>query len=253
MSNEISYVHQSGKIISFTPTTSISPDVYEIWKFFDDHPECLDMDDEDVQELPMMWFRKASLFKARRCGRPATGMDKVVYPTEEECIARAMVALSKQTQYALRNLATIDIQEIQNNVSGLPFRKKVTRKAIAKLMARRTVQNTNVPMLIGNLQTTSTQAKSLQTMSGQTMSGQTMSGQTMSGQTMSAQTISGKSKEQSSQTTNLLSNAQDQSPTYLSKLLSTTTLGANILPGAKIPHQVRLRSATGPKWSSDSE
>jgi len=105
--------------------------VYEIWKFFDDHPETLDMDDEDVQEMDGMWFRKASLFQARCHGRPQNGMENASYPTEAECISRTFAVLKEQTTYS--NLQHVDIQDIQNNVSGLPFRKRITRKALALL------------------------------------------------------------------------------------------------------------------------
>ena len=57
------------------------------------------MDDEDVQDMDEMWYRKASLFRARTNGRPTTGMDTIIYPTEEECVARAFNALQNQTVF----------------------------------------------------------------------------------------------------------------------------------------------------------
>jgi len=134
MAEELKYMHRSGKEISFMAKSKKTPkSVYEIWKFFDNHPEALEMDDEDVQEMEGMWFRKASLFQARWHGRPDSGMEDVHYPTEAECITRALAALEKQKQYP--NLQHVDIQDIQNNVPGLPFRKKITRKALALLEA----------------------------------------------------------------------------------------------------------------------
>jgi hypothetical protein len=128
---EISYLHSSGKRISCgKPTTEIPQHVYEIWKFFDANPDCCELDDEEVQEKPQMFYRKAALFQARQYGRPEQGMENVVYPTEQQCIERTVATLQKQTKYRISQLKKVDIQNLQNNVSGLVFRKRITNRAI---------------------------------------------------------------------------------------------------------------------------
>src|SRR5690348_5924402 len=115
MAMEISYKHRSGKEISFTQSAEMPWHCYAIWRFFDSHPECVDMDDEDVQQYTEMYFRKASLFQARQMGRPKDGMmNAIEYPTKQDCITMTILILQKEMRAGNDVLDdTIDIQDLQ--------------------------------------------------------------------------------------------------------------------------------------------
>lgn len=126
----ITTLHRTGKQISFSLTSTIPLYVFQIWAFFDLHPDCIHADVEDVQKEPSMYFRKAALLKALHLGRPEKGMEDIVYPTEQVCVEHALSILRNQKRF--QNVFVIDIQELQNEVA-IPYRKSITRQALCIL------------------------------------------------------------------------------------------------------------------------
>src|SRR6202161_568618 len=100
----------------------IPSEVYHIWQFIDNHPECKNMDEEDMQEMANMWYRKAAINRALKYGKP-TDFDSFAmsYPLEQDCVSSTYEILLQQKIYSLDQIFEINIQELQNNVPGLCF------------------------------------------------------------------------------------------------------------------------------------
>ncbi len=123
------------KLFEFKEVQSddIPSSVYHIWQFIDKHPECKDMDEEELQGVEGMWFRKVAIAQALDYGRPKTDPMPNTYPTEEQAVAEVQDILQKQKKYRLEELLQVNLQVLQNNVVGLVYRKRITRQALKNL------------------------------------------------------------------------------------------------------------------------
>jgi hypothetical protein len=91
------------------------------------------MDEEEIQEMDGMWFRKAVINRAMIYEKPELNLYDAPYPSEQDCVLHTLEILKKQKKYTLKQVVTMDIQDLQNTVPGLSYRKKITRQALAML------------------------------------------------------------------------------------------------------------------------
>jgi hypothetical protein len=118
-------------VFEYDTPTNIPKDAYHVWQFIDLHPECKDMDEEELQEIDGMWFRKAVINRAMTYEKPQ--FYDTPYPSENDCVLHTLEILKKQKKYTLKQIVMMDIQDLQNTVPGLSYRKKITRQALAML------------------------------------------------------------------------------------------------------------------------
>jgi hypothetical protein len=121
------------KVFEYDTPAKIPKDAFHVWQFIDLHPECKDMDEEEIQEMDGMWFRKAVINRAMTYEKPELNLYDAFYPSEQDCVLHTLKILKKQKKYTLKQVVTMDIQYLQNTVPGLSYRKKITRQALAML------------------------------------------------------------------------------------------------------------------------
>jgi hypothetical protein len=119
------------KIFEYDTPSKIPKDAVHVWQFIDLHPECRHMDEEEIQEMDGMWFRKAVINRAMTYENPH--LYDIPYPSEEDCVLHTLEILKKQKKYTLKQVIKMDIQDLQNSVPGLSYRKRITRQALAML------------------------------------------------------------------------------------------------------------------------
>ena len=121
------------KVFEYERPGKVPQDAFHVWQFIESHPECKDMDEEELQEMEGMWFRKAVINRAMTYEKPALDLYDAPYPSEQDCVLHTLQILKTQKKYTLKQVVTMDIQDLQNNVAGLSYRKKITRQALSIL------------------------------------------------------------------------------------------------------------------------
>ncbi len=121
------------KIFEYETPLKIPKDAFHVWQFMEAHPECKNFDEEELQEMDGMWFRKAVINCAMMYEKPSFNLYDVPYPSEEDCILHTLQILLQQKKYNFTKLINMDIQDLQNTIPGLSYRKKITRQALALL------------------------------------------------------------------------------------------------------------------------
>ncbi len=118
------------KIFDYETPEKIPINAFHVWQFIAAHPECQGMNEEELQEMNGMWFRKAVINRALHYAKPASDMYDALYPSEYDCVLHTLEVLRSQQQYTLKQVVTMNIQNLQNTVVGLCYRKKITRQAL---------------------------------------------------------------------------------------------------------------------------
>jgi hypothetical protein len=111
----------------------------QVWKFMVDN-KCTNVNAEELQERPGMWYRKAAIATAMNRGRPdAAILAATVMSTDEQCISDAMAVLrarwSRAQIEAWGKQQDVPLQAIQNSTHGMVWRKRISREAITRLVA----------------------------------------------------------------------------------------------------------------------